>query len=146
MTAITAVTVGGRGLGKTYGAKKHVIKRFLRYGEQFTYLRRYKTELGAKTSFFADVAEEFPEESFRVDGMRAQVLDKKVSKGDKEVWLTMGYFIDLSNAQSKKSVAYPDVSSALLRHAYQKIAQFDSWNDCMQYVNTIIKSRSEDRA
>ena len=26
------------------------------------------------------------------------------------------------------------------------VAQFDSWNDCMQYVNTIIKSRSKDRA
>ena len=26
------------------------------------------------------------------------------------------------------------------------VAQFDSWNDCMQSANTIIKSRSEDRA
>ena len=26
------------------------------------------------------------------------------------------------------------------------VAQFDSWNECVQYVNTIIKSRSKDRA
>ena len=26
------------------------------------------------------------------------------------------------------------------------VAQFDSWNDCVQYVNTIINSRSKGRA
>lgn len=26
------------------------------------------------------------------------------------------------------------------------VAQFDSWNECIQYVNSIIKSRSKDRA
>lgn len=26
------------------------------------------------------------------------------------------------------------------------VAQFDSWNECIQYVNSIIKYRSKDRA
>ena len=76
--AVYNFIIGGRGLGKTYGAKKHVIKKFLRHGEQFIYLRRYKTEMGAKSSFFADIMEEFPGEVFRVEGHLAQILDKGV--------------------------------------------------------------------
>ena len=34
-----------RGLGKSYGAKKFVAKRFINKGKQFVYIRRYKTEL-----------------------------------------------------------------------------------------------------
>lgn len=34
-----------RGFGKSYGAKQRCIDRFLKYGEQFVYVRRYKTEL-----------------------------------------------------------------------------------------------------
>ena len=111
--AVYNFIIGGRGLGKTYGAKKHVIKKFLRHGEQFIYLRRYKTEMGAKSSFFADIMEEFPGEVFRVEGHLAQILDKERSTDDDQKWLTMGYFIALSNAQSKKSIAYPDVTTII---------------------------------
>ena len=31
-----------RGYGKSYGAKKRCIDRFLKYGEQFVYVTRYK--------------------------------------------------------------------------------------------------------
>ena len=105
--------VGGRGLGKTYGAKKLAIKNYLKHGNQFIYLRRYKTELGARTSFFADVSEEFPDEVFRVEGLLAQVLDKGASTDKKQVWHTMGYFMALSNAQSRKSMALPDVTEII---------------------------------
>ena len=37
--------IGERGVGKSYGAKKYVVKRFLKKHKQFVYLRRYKTEL-----------------------------------------------------------------------------------------------------
>lgn len=33
------------GVGKTYGASKMVINKFLKKGEQFAYIRRYKPEL-----------------------------------------------------------------------------------------------------
>ena len=37
--------IGERGCGKTYSSKKFAIRRFLKTGEQFIYLRRYKSEL-----------------------------------------------------------------------------------------------------
>ena len=98
--------MGARGLGKTYGAKKIVIKNAINKGQQFIYLRRYKTELKGRASFFADIADEFPEEEFRVEGQFAQ---RKVGK----LWETIGYFIPLSTAQANKSIAYPQVHTII---------------------------------
>ena len=95
--------VGARGLGKTYGAKKRVIKAYLRNGEQFIYLRRFKTELATRQTFFDDIANEFPDIEFRVQGSEAQL-----KRGPD--WETFGYFAALSNAQTRKSVAYPKVT------------------------------------
>ena len=57
-----------RGLGKTYGAKLKVIKKFLKTGEQFIYIRRYKDELSTIDTFFNDIIanNEFPEHEFKV--------------------------------------------------------------------------------
>lgn len=106
--AIFSMVMGARGLGKTYGAKKFVIRNAINKGQQFIYLRRYKEELKGRFSFFADIAHEFPEYEFRVNGANAEmrlVDDKK--------WETIGYFIPLSTSQSNKSVAYPLVTTII---------------------------------
>jgi len=38
------VIVGNRGGGKTYGAKEWAIDNFIKTGEQFGYIRRYKDD------------------------------------------------------------------------------------------------------
>ena len=43
--AFINILIGERGVGKTYGASKMVINKFLKKGEQFAYIRRYKPEL-----------------------------------------------------------------------------------------------------
>lgn len=40
--------------GKTYGASKMVVNRFLKHGEQFAYIRRYKPELKKAVPTFFD--------------------------------------------------------------------------------------------
>lgn len=115
--AVYNFIVGARGLGKTYGWKKYVIRlairTFQRDGvpEQFIYLRRFKTEIKGFTTFFADIHHEFPEWDFRVEGNRAQMAPKKSQDDKKRTWTTIGYGIALSNAQSQKSVAYPMVTN-----------------------------------
>jgi hypothetical protein len=113
---------GARGLGKTYGAKDMGIKNAIRKGEEFIYLRRYKTELSAaKDSFFADIGHTFPDKDLRVIGNRAQMSElinpddyanesdyNKAAKA--RVWVTIGYFVALSTAQKQKSVSYPKVT------------------------------------
>ena len=109
--ALFSFVVGGRGLGKTYGFKHWAIRDWIRSGAEFVYLRRYKTELTAKQTFFADIGHEFPDYEFRVEGNTAQARPA-VPDGEKNElpWQTMGYFVSLSTALTKKSMAYPKVT------------------------------------
>lgn len=94
--------IGARGIGKSYGFKKYVIKRFLKHKKQFIYLRRYKTELKKVKNFFNDVAQEFPNCEFKVKGYELFINGKLA-----------GYAIPLSAWQNEKSNAYPDVETIL---------------------------------
>ena len=100
--------VGARGLGKTYGGKKHVIRNAIKNGDEFIYLRRYNTELAGKSTFFSDIAHEFPGFDFRVQGNEAQL-----SLAGEDDWTTFGYFAALSKAQIYKSRAYPKVKTII---------------------------------
>ena len=94
--------VGARGIGKTYGYKKFVINRFIKAGEQFVYLRRYKSELKKLGQFFRAVSKEFPEYEFEVKG--------------KEFYCNgtlMGWAIPLSTWSVEKSNEYPNVRTIL---------------------------------
>lgn len=107
---------GGRGLGKTYGAKKKAISDAIKKGHQFVYVRRYKNELSAaKSSFFADLQAkgEFPNFDFRVQASYAQYAPIGTRDEKKRTWTTIGYFVALSTAASQKSVAYPLVRTII---------------------------------
>lgn len=90
--------VGNRGAGKTYGSKERAIKKFLKNGSQFAYVRRYKTELADKGKYFDDILDKFPNHTFEVKGNTA-LIDGKPA----------GFFIALSTSKIKKSTAYPHV-------------------------------------
>ena len=54
--------IGERGVGKTYGAIKFCINDYLKNGNQFVYVRRFKTEIESSAdakdnSFFAKIEE-----------------------------------------------------------------------------------------
>ena len=89
-----------RGRGKTFTfAKRIPIDAFLKSGEQFIYVRRYKEELKELDGFFTDIEHMYPEHEFKVKH-RTFYIDNKV----------MGYAVNLSTANMKKSVAYPHVT------------------------------------
>lgn len=91
--------IGNRGGGKTYGFKDWAIKDFLKNGNQFIYLRRYKSELVDSDKFFSDIQLAYPDHEFKVDG-RTFKIDDEVA----------GYAVALSTALTKKSVPYPLVN------------------------------------
>lgn len=106
--------VGQRGVGKTYGWQKKVIRAAIRRGEQFMYVRRYKEELKvSKDTFFAAITakNEFPDWDFRTYGSLAQMAPASTRDSKKRPWKTIGHFVALSTAQSIKSVAYPLVTN-----------------------------------
>lgn len=90
--------IGNRGGGKTFGAKKKGIDRFLKTGQQFVYVRRYNSELKEISKFFDDIAGFYPEHEFKVSNGNFLV--------DNEI---CGCYMALSTAKIKKSVPYPKV-------------------------------------
>lgn len=100
--SLLSFIIGARGIGKTYGYKKFVINRFIKKGEQFIYLRRYKTELKKIKEFFKAVQKEFPEYKLEVKG--------------KEFYCNgtlMGWAVPLSTWSIEKSNEYPNVRTIL---------------------------------
>ena len=94
--------VGNRGAGKTYGCKKYVIQRFLKYKKQFIYLRRYAKELKKIKKFFDAVAKEFPECEFKVKGKEFYINGELA-----------GYCQELSTSKIEKSNEFPEVETII---------------------------------
>lgn len=133
--------VGGRGLGKTFGAKlkgtndalkvatfNHKLVETERRGKtvsntvieadpvtsQFIYLRRYKEELAlARATFFADYEYKYPDWDFRAQGWEAQASPVAYKDMKHRPWSTIGYFVALSVAQNFKSVQFPNVKTII---------------------------------
>ena len=99
--ALLNFIIASRGTGKTYGTTKFVVKKFIEKGEEFIYLRRYKSELQKSIPKFFNVLttnEEFPEHQFTHKGSYL-LIDEK----------TAGYGVTLSTAQQLKSTNFPKV-------------------------------------
>lgn len=94
--------VGPRGNGKTFGFKQWAIRDFIRNGNQFIYVRRYKEEFRAKIDkFFDDIHDKFPMHELEVYTKgNCFMIDHEVA----------GYYIPLSTAKTAKSVPYPLVT------------------------------------
>ena len=105
------IILGGRGSGKSYGAKKKACENFLNKKEQFGYIRRYKDDLKKPLEqFFKDIAQEFPDYECKVDGDKVYIrerADEKQKWSEKDI---AGYGFSLSTANNKKSMSFPDIS------------------------------------
>lgn len=113
--ALFYVITGTRGCGKSYGAKKRAIKNWINKGEQFGYIRRTKDDLKESAKeFFKDVAREFPDYEFRVDGNKFYgrlSVDEDTKKA--KAWSdddVIGYGFNLTTGSNKKSIPYPNVT------------------------------------
>lgn len=94
--------IGNRGGGKTYWGKKWAIKDFINNGNQFVYLRRYKTELKTVKTFFNDISAEFPDIEFKVQGNNLLINGEKA-----------GEAMALSTSKIMKSNSYPKVTKII---------------------------------
>lgn len=96
--------IGERGVGKTYGAKLFCLNRFIKKGEQFVYIRRYKSELKEsvgsekKQKFFNQIMDLFPNDKLRNTSDQLFYNDQ-----------ICGYALPLSTAHILKSSSYDKV-------------------------------------
>lgn len=110
--ALLNLIIGERGVGKTYGFKKYVVKRFLNKNKQFAYIRRYETDLDESVGrtednkFFEQIKKEFPNSTFKISKskkVRRLYIDNKLC----------GYALPLSAADSLKSSTYENVDTII---------------------------------
>ena len=108
--ALLTFIITERGLGKSYGAKKFVAKRFINKGKQFVYLRRYKTELkqammkNGNPLFFKQIEndEELKDHKFTNKNDTMYIDDK-----------LCGFAMPLSIANILKSSTYEEVDTII---------------------------------
>ena len=106
---IIAFVIGERGLGKTFGAKVAMLKKFLKTGEQFMYVRRYKTELDTSlATFWNDLQNNGFFEDLELKVVRNKVLTKFLCNGK-----VCGYAVPLSTSNILKSTAFPKVTTII---------------------------------
>lgn len=100
------MVIGGRGIGKSYGFKKLMVRDALRNGVEFIYMRRYREELNlAASTFFDDLQanNEFPDYEFEYKGGKFWARPA----GSDEKMKVIGHAVPLSIAHQYKSVAFP---------------------------------------
>lgn len=99
---------GGRGIGKTFGFSRYVANRFIKRGEQFIYLRRFKPEIKkGMRDFFDPLYKNLPDEFKDID---------MVSKPNNTFEINgqiAGYGMALSTYLQNKSSNFPDVTTVL---------------------------------
>lgn len=101
--------VSERGVGKTFNSKVLVLNKFLNKGEEFIYLRRYKTELdSALVTFWSDIQSNGYFEDYDLRVKRNKMITKFTCNGE-----TCGYAVPLSTANILKSTAFPKVKTII---------------------------------
>lgn len=108
--ALLNFVIGERGVGKSYGAIKFVIDDYLKNGNQFVYLRRYKTELDTAVPKFFDAIvnnNEYGEDTqFKVN--KRNKMSEFVMDGE-----VIGYAVALSTANILKSTSFSKVKTII---------------------------------
>lgn len=106
---LLAFVIGERGCGKTFGSKVAVLKKFLKSGEQFIYLRRYKTELDtALATFWNDLTDNGYFKDLELKVKKTKMLTQFTCNGK-----VCGYAVPLSTANILKSTAFPKVKTII---------------------------------
>ena len=105
--ALLLFVIGERGVGKSFNAKVAVLKKFLKTGEQFIYIRRYKTELdSALSTFWSDLQSNGYFEDYDLQVKKSKMLTTFLCNGE-----VCGYAVPLSTANILKSTAFPLVKT-----------------------------------
>ena len=108
--ALLNFVIGERGVGKSYGSKVYVANKFIKKGEQFVYIRRYKTELkeammkNSTPIFFEQIANDEKMQGHKFYNTKDTIyIDGKIC----------GYAIPLSIANILKSSTYEKVTTII---------------------------------
>lgn len=100
------ILIGSRGCGKSYGAKKYVINKFLKNKSEFLYLRRYDNELKSvfsRSNYFDDISNEYKDHELKAKDRKFYIDD-----------VVFGYAKRMTEAQDIKSSNFDNVKTIII--------------------------------
>lgn len=123
--------IGARGIGKTYGTKKYLIKKFLNEGKKFIWIRDTESacdELAYNDGekFFVDVKKEF-------DNLEGKIQGYIISINDKHC----GYLMPASTYYNYKGNSFEECSIIVFDEFIPESGQRNCGNRVRQFINTI---------
>lgn len=146
--AILNFIAGARGIGKTFGAKKLAINKWIKKREQFIYLRRFDTELpDSVPQFFADIQHLYDDWDFKAEGRKFYASPANQRDAKKREWEVIGFALSLSTAQNRKSVSYIQVKTVIFdEFILEKSAQHYLPNEAeilINFINTVDRGQDD---
>lgn len=106
---LIAFVIGERGVGKSFNSKVAMLKKFLKSGEQFLYVRRYKTELDtALETFWNDIQDKGFFDDLKLEVKKSKNMSQLLCDGK-----VCGYAVPLTLSSNLKSTAFPKVKTIL---------------------------------
>lgn len=129
--------VGGRGIGKTYSTKCLCVRRFLKSGTRFIYLRRYATELENVSVFFDDIknSDEFANVDFDVKGGKFYINGS-----------IAGFYFALTSDIIRKGTSFTNVSCIFFDEFLLENTQCHHYlKNEMRYFMSVLESVFRDR-
>lgn len=150
--------IGGRGIGKTFSIKKHLLRKHIKTGKQFIYLRRNKSELDRidKEKFFTTKLLEQVFTDFKIidsdaSKVHSRIVFKATNTGKEENVLTISsqkvilngkivcYMKSLSTWVDLKGSEYDDVDDILFDEVLIDMASKKQYlkNEVEAFLNLI---------
>ena len=128
--------IGNRTAGKSFFWKEYAVNRFIKHGEQFVYIRRYKNDLKKVVkNFFNDIGFKFKDHKLQVKGREFYVDDKLA-----------GFAIALTEGEQNKSNSLPDVKLMIFDEFLNKKEKYiggrsgvQEVEDCLDLYMTIAR-------
>lgn len=112
--AFISMSVGGRGIGKSFACKELFVRKFVKAKEQFVYIRRRDKELQrVKDDLFADVMKEGKAQNRHIKNIGDKYYISREKLNECELadmtYDVCGYCVALTSSDDFKSASYPNV-------------------------------------
>lgn len=152
--AFISQSIGGRGIGKTFAGKEMFIRRFVKRGEQFVYMRRQQVEMRlVKDKLFTDLVNEGKSQNRHVKtiGNNFFVSNEEIDpekKDDDYTYSLAGFAITMTDADYIKSASFDGVKWILfdefiIDESKRNLRYLKSeLNDFFGILETVIRNRN----
>lgn len=118
-----ALIIGGRNIGKTFGARIKAIEDYINHGYKFAELTRRKVQLegsdSIQSTYFDKIvsANIFPGYAFKTEGVHGYIASKEFADEDGKIphnkWELLCYFIPIANYHETKTNTFDNVRTVI---------------------------------